>query len=276
MIASVTINDFKGQVLLNDLRQALIGANRMGDAATVLEDEFRLLMKQIITLTPPHGLGQAAREQGEGAVTRDLTKLFTPIDAEMVNVISSKFGAVGVDHWITGKKGNKLHLLWDKIDATGQGVNAFHLTHRDARGRVRGVKRKIKGAWTAAYVISNDVFLAYLNKTLSHVGRRKAGWAESFQIVGGRVQRWISRHLGGHNGRVINNLSSKSNPSITAYNSSPGILGDERIVRDSTRVRREAMTKKIELILSGYSKDVANGIRISNKARKSLASADAE
>src|ERR1022692_3862419 len=98
MEPTITIDDSRGQAMLNDLHDALIGRGQMGDAAVVLEDEFRLLLKQIITLTPPPGLGQAARAQGEDAIQRDLAKLFTPINGEMLNDIGSLFGVSGIDH----------------------------------------------------------------------------------------------------------------------------------------------------------------------------------
>lgn len=276
MFPTVTISDVRGQQMLNDLHDALVGSGRMGDAATVLEDEFRLAMKQIINLTPPPGLGQAARSQGEKAVTRDLSKLFTPVDEEMLNIIGSQFGVDGIDRWITDTDGGKQHLIWDKLDPTGTGIETFHHANQNRRGRTINAKRKGRGQpfWYAAYVVSKTDFLPYLQKLISHVGRRKAGWAAAYESVGGKVQRWISRHLPTPGGRVVNMLSNKGKPSITAFNMAPGIGDDQRIVADALRIRREAMAKRLKLILSGYSRDVANGIRISNKARKSTPSAD--
>jgi hypothetical protein len=272
MIPSVTINDVRGQSMLNDLREAT-----GKDAAVILHDEFRLLMKQIITLTPPHGLGQSALAAGEGAVKSDLGKAFQPVDEELLNEIGSKFGVDGIDTWITGKSsGDKIHLLWDRLDPSGEGMSDFHQKHRDSRGRVRGVRKKVIGAWAASYVVAKQDFAEYLKKILSHVGRRKAGWAVAYMELGGKVQEWIRRHVNsGANGDVEIRLSDPNNMRISAFNSSPGIKDDERIIRDAQRVRREAMAKKLALIISCYSKDVAQKIRPRRRAQLTPETADA-
>src|SRR6185369_3296519 len=148
---------------------ALVGAGQMGDAATVLEDEFRLLMKQIINLTPPPGLGRAAMSQGEESVKRDLNQLFTPINEEMLNHIGSLFGVAGIDNWITDTDGKHKHLIWNKLDPTGAGMQQFHRANQDSRGRARRLKRKRKDAWFAPYVVSFSDFTPYLQKIQSHV-----------------------------------------------------------------------------------------------------------
>lgn len=262
MFPTITIDDTRGQQVLNDLHDALIGAGQMGDAATILQDEFRLWLKMIINLTPPPGLGRDAQAKGEGAIKRDLAQLFTPIDEDMLNHIGSIFGVSGIDHWITDRDGKHKHLIWDRLDPSGEGMESFHRANQDRRGRTRKLKRNGRraGVWYAPYVVSKRDFGPYLIAILSHVGLRKAGWAQAYIDVGGRVQGWIKRHLPTRHGRVDNRLDLP-NPSISATNSSPGIADDERIVRDSKRARVESMTKRLKLVLSGYSKQVARGIR---------------
>lgn len=264
--------------MLNELHDALIGAGQPGDAATVLEDEFRLWMKQVTRLTPPRGFGTDAKKQGEDAIKRDLSKIFTPVNEELLNDIGSQFGVDGIDQWITGSKGDKLHLVWDKIDPTGKGIQDFHRAHQDNRGRVRkGLKGTAVNVWRALYVVSFADFAAYLNKILSHVGRRKAPWAMAYSRLGGAVQNWIARHFGASvDGAFLNDISNQTNPSITAWNWAPGIRDDERILRDSKRIRTEAMKRRLTLILSGYSKDVASRMKITRKAHKQAPSADEE
>jgi hypothetical protein len=269
MIPMLQVNDLKAQVLLNDLREALIGQGQMGDAATILEDQYRLLLKEIIRLTPPLGFGSDARIHGEEAIKRDMTKIFTPVDEEMLNVIGSQFGVSGIDQWITDADGKKNHLIWDRLDATGEGIERFHHANQNRFGRTVNLKQAKRGPfWYAAYVVSKADFEPYLDRLISHVGRRKAAWAAGYQAVGGKVQRWIARHLPSPCGRVENNLSNRTKPSIATYNSSPNIREDKRIRDSAMRIRRESLKRRLKLVLSGYSKDVAQRMRITRKAHK--------
>lgn len=271
----VKILDVKSERLndrLAELHEALIGAGRHGDAATMIEDETRLFLRGVINLTPPPGLGQDAKRVGESAVRLDLNRLFTPIDDEFLNVIGSQFGIAGIDEWITGKSGNKIHLKWDHLDSTGSGMRQFHDKNRNSRGRVTSRKRQSSDAWYARYIVSKEDFAAYAAKVISHVGRRKAAWAKSYQEIPGggwSVPRWIGRHISNAFGRCINMTGSLHQPSITVSNFSPGIGDDERLVRDQMRIRFSAIGRKMRGIISGYSEDWKRGVKIQKQMRAS-------
>jgi hypothetical protein len=57
-------------------------------------------------------------------------------------------------------------------------------------------------------------------------------------------------------------LTVGDKPSVVMINKSPGIQDDLRIVRSALRARQQAVVKRLRLVISGYSSDVARGIRI--------------
>lgn len=255
---------------LGELHDVLIAHGREGDAALMVENEARLFLKQVITLTPPAGLGGAAKTVGEHAVSRDLNYLFSGVSQGMADTISGEFGTTGIDHWLTGKDGNKTHIQWQRLDPSGAGMPAFHAKNRDSRGRTYRLKRDKPGVWFSPYVTSQSALDAYRAKILSHVGRRKAAWAKSYAALGGKVQGWISRHLSGAKGQIWNDLGNKNRPSVTVSSHAPGVGQDEQIVRDAMRIRAQAIGRKMKGILSGYSADWKAGVKIAKQERRKV------
>src|SRR5215217_2533851 len=76
---------------LDQLRRALIGAGRPGDAANVIADEGRKFAQVAVRIAPPKSLAQ-----GRKAVARDVRRSQTPLDG-------AKFG--------TGKTGERMTKL---------------------------------------------------------------------------------------------------------------------------------------------------------------------
>lgn len=265
MTPTITIDTSGFQRRMEELHDALIGAGKAGDAATIVEDEARLFVKQVIRLTPPKN-----KAQGEKAVARDLSQIFTGVSDELLNTIGSDHGVSGIDAWLSTDGKMKLtHAKWDRIDPTGSGMEAHHRAHQNARGRTEKLKKNYadKSVWYAPYVVSHQDYANYVKNVQSYVGRRKAAWAVSYQKIGGTVTRWISKHVVGAKGLCVDELKVPNRPSVVMVNFAPGIREDERIVRSALRIRMSAMKRRMRLVLSGYSKDVASGLRIARKER---------
>ncbi len=194
-MVTLEIDSTKLNERIEELFDAFVGMGQMGDAATIVEDEARLAVKQIINLTPPKGLGTDAKKLGENAVGRDLRKLFTPVNEELLNVIGSQYGTTGIDAWFTTKTGEHEHIQWQRIDPSGAGMREFHNLNRDSRGRTYSRNKKRSGVWYAAYVVSFADFSNYFKRMASHVGRRKAAWGVAYRSMGGALQGWVQRHV---------------------------------------------------------------------------------
>ena len=263
------------------LRQDLTLALKK-DSSVVLADESRLLVKQLISFTPPTigsssnragtKTGSPARaadlKTGEAAITHDLSRVFTGVSDELLSTIGSAHGVQNIDAWLTKKDGSKVNLKWGQIDANGSGIKEFHRKNMNRRGRTHSLKKTRSGeSWNAAYVVSFEDLAAYKAKLLSRIGRMKAAWASLYIQLGGSLPSWVTRHLPTPKGYAVNQIFT-NNPSAEITNMAPGIGDFASDVRNALRAREQAMAKRLKLVISGYSKDVANGIRVQNKARR--------
>lgn len=246
---------------IEELHDALAGQG--ADVSTIFEDEARLFMRQVIRLTPPK-----TKEQGERAIGGDLLKIFTPVNEDMLDDLIIQHGHNNIDAWLTSAGGDKKHIQWDYADNTGEVMADFHKRNRNSRGRTYDLKKNRGDIWYSPFVVSFENFAKFRDKMFARVGRRKAGWAVSLFRLGGKAPRWISRHLSGAKGEY-HNTYSLDHPSIVMINRSPGISQDWHFVQGAMRVRYQAIGKRIRLVISGYSKDVAQGIKIQRRARPS-------
>lgn len=268
---TVTISDERFQARLAELGDAL-----HKDPQVVIADEARLFLKQAINLTPPK-----SKAQGEQAIRDDLNRVFTPADGEFLQYEfgeTVRRGHLGggfngqIDQWFTNRSGQKVHAQFEQLDIHGGGMRKFHQSQRNGRGRTVGSANrgsKIGENWRARYVVSYAAMADYAKKVMARVGMRKSGWLRAYYEIGGKLPSWIQRHARRGLGRVQNNLETPGHPSIVMASHAPGVMDDERILRDTFRARREAIGKRIKLIVSGYAADVKAGIKIRNHAKRS-------
>ena len=252
---------------IEELHDAFISQGQSGDAATVFDDEARLFVKQAIRLTPPNN-----RQQGEAAIDRDLMKIFEPVNGDFLDDLILEHGHNNIDAWLTTAGGEKKHVKFKYADNTGGPMRNFHRQNQDNRGHAYNLKRqKDPSIWYAPYVVSYENFAAYAKKVKSHVGRKKAAWAKSFVALGGTVSQWIGRHVAGAKGEVHRSVDVL-HPGIIMINRAPGIEQDHHVINSALRVRYEAIGRRMRLILSGYSKDMARGLKVQRQAHKTPSS----
>lgn len=248
---------------IEELHDALM-VNGGGDVSAIFRDEAMLFLRQVIRLTPPK-----TREQGENAIRRDLLKIFTPVNQDFLDDLIIEHGHNHIDVWITSSQDDeRKHIEFDYASNTGTEMADFHRRNRNARGRTANLKRMSSG-WYSPFAVSFEHFAAYRDKILAHVGRRKSGWGKSLVEMGGKVAGWINRHVTSGKAPGEKQIVVGEKPSVTLINRAVGIGADERIVRSALRIRYEAIGRRMRLVVSGYSKDVARGLRIQRQARTS-------
>lgn len=266
MSVTITVNDERLKQRLQQLVDAAYGQGRSADVPTIIEDETRLLLKQIIAFTPPK-----TQKQGEQAIQADLERLFTPANRGFLVDLMGGFGGA-VDRWFTNKQGQKVHVQFDAMDVDGTEMERYHEANRTARGRVpRNLRpgKKDGENWVARYVVSYEAFAAYLRKVWQEVGMLKAGWIKAYSELGGKLPNWIARHASKDLGGVVNNLGVPSRPSITVSNHAAGVGQLEHFVRQAIKVRANSIARKIKLLASGYAADVRSGGAIRKHAERS-------
>jgi hypothetical protein len=274
---------------LNQLADALYSKGKESELQRAFGFQGRLLMKQIIKITPPtttrildsgntvqSGMGGDARAQGELAIDRDLKKIFTPVEQDFLDEIGSAHGVSNLDFWFENKQGEKVHAQFDRLDGTGAGMAGFHAANRNARGRTANLKSKGQrgtSAWYSPYVVTHEDFKAYADKIKARVGRRKAAWSEALiglsraMHVSAEVPRWILRHIPTPKGKFIETLSSPSHPGFMAVSFAPGVGDDARIISDAVRIRGQALGRLIKGILSDHNADWKRGLKIAKSQR---------
>ena len=273
LVTITEVDSSKLNAKILELHDALIGSGSMGDAATIFQDESRLFLEGVIRLTPPtRRKGFGAKQAGEAAIKKDMAKIFTGVHEDMLDDLAIAHGTNNLDVWLTSAGGEKRHIQWQRLDPSGTGMKEFHKKNRNTRGRTFSLKKNGQrgrgDAWFAPYVVTHGDLVDYTANIMARLGRRKAAWGVSLHSVGGKAQAWVSKHLGGARGRVQNELLNPNNPSVRMTNFAPGILDDGRVVSDQVRIRNEAITRKIKGVLSSYSSEWKQGIKISKQARK--------
>lgn len=262
--------------------QALALSVALGkDGPEVMKDEARLLLKQVIGFTPPRN-----KSQGEGAIAADLlggrklrdgnrsVGIIQPIKPFMTPPES------GVDRpqWIS-KDGTLYGVenhYW-KPEAGYGDIRPLHKASKTKRGRVStaGSYRQVgRWKWVDRIFTTYENAGAYVKEIQKRVGNLKAGWAVAYMNLGGKTRKWISRHVNsgrakGTGGRL---QGSKEMPWIEIGNYAYGVREMGRIVNNALKARSSAMARRIKLVMSGYSADMARGMRAQSRARRTMGS----
>lgn len=231
------------------------------DAREVLADEGRLLVKKIMQITPPKN-----EAQGDKAVRRDLARAMKPLNedyfesAELKKLVREtppeQFEAK-----LVSIKG------WDRWRVKPFSKD-LHKSRRNKRGRVSGTWRD--------FVYPHEELEKYTEAKVKNVGMMKAAWAESFINLGGKVSSWIKRHTPSAHGRGGVIAGTNNAPFVEFENASKGITTVESRVQYAVRIRAQQMARRVKLILSGYKKEMAAGMKAKAKARKTPSSMVAE
>lgn len=255
--------------LLNErmasLHDALIGVGQAGDAANVIKDETRRLIQKIIQITPPK-----SKPEGEGAVRSDLYKLIGEAGQNFIDEIGSEFGTRNIDCWRTSNSGEKLHVLWERLDPTGDRMAEYHQDYRNKRGRVSKRSGNIAaGEWKKRVIVPRGKLAPYVKTVQARVGRRRASFGVTLAKLGGKVPSWISRHFGKMGGEAISmteGLLNRERPSVIFGSRSPSIETQRSEVNNAVKIRAQQISRRVKLILSGYSRDLASGMKARARA----------
>jgi|GEM_PF-4672979 hypothetical protein len=210
-----------------------------------MRQSFRRLMQRIQDWTPPHSgkrgsSGPEAQKQGAAAVRRDLLRIVTIVEPEVLEFWQTvNRGRRHIGHLKLNRKDGTEYELTDlELDPEGSSIGRHHQRERDRRGRVRkGAKKRV--------VTTADRFRAYLEQPQAHVGIAKGGWLPAMSRLGGVGVAWIARH-GGQGGSYHERFSSKL-IEFTARNASKSIGSlAPRLVRSSMRAETRAIIRDME------------------------------
>jgi hypothetical protein len=260
----IEIDATKLYAVIGDLREALTASG--GDASNIMAEETGRLALQIMRFTPP--MNEA---QGKAAVEKQIKSLFSEAHADLIAIEVKRHGTRGIDDYITGKDGKKIHLLWGTVDPTGDRMREIHLRTIDRRtGHIPKMITGDKGTWLARAVVPQGKRGPYIAKIQAHIGRWKATWAQVASELGIRagIPGFVKRHLPSQKAIFdASGLQNTDGPSITFGSSAPGAAREAARIRDAINERVKKIKRRINLAVSGYNQAVAQGMKLRAKQR---------
>jgi len=263
---SVDVDTSRLSTVLFGLETALLGQGK--DVSTILVDEQRMLTRTIVNFTPPIPVKQA-RQRGERAVQADLNSLISEAPPGMVDRIGSKYGLKDIDTYRT-TPGGRQHILWENLNPSGSNLEELHNSYRrPGTGRPQRLKGTSLNEWRARIVVDKGVRQPYIDKVKSHVGRWKAKWAYAAAQLGDKYPQWIARHFGYVSSNTVYQADlSSANPFILFGGSGSNFAQNKSKVQGAVNFRVQTILKRIKIVVSGYAKNVAQGVRIETQAHK--------
>lgn len=220
------------------------------DGVILLQEEMRLLLRDVINLTPPTKSPKSdevkanARQRGNSAVENDMRRLAAPLDWKNIThpglakaVYKRDIPAImAITKNMGGGWANKTVL--PNVSA----IQSAHLANRDRWGRVRR-----RGLNNLAFL---NNWTSYTRTIKKRVGWTRAGWHTPAQALGLKLPGWVSRHNsyapGGYYAPSPNRLAIEaSNRSIKIPNYY------ERHVLPALRNRARSLASELRRIVAG-------------------------
>lgn len=266
-MTTVTIDTTGYNEVVADLLSALCGSGEDADAATIIREEAGRLATQIVRFTPPQ-----SQKQGKMAVETELGRLISEAKPSLLESITEEFGTSNIRAF-RGKKGKqKLELNWKHVVKSGSEseLKKLHYSYKNRRGKIGRFKKSDDTHWRAEIVVPKGTKGKYIKLMQSHVGRWKASWCTiiSQLRIQSKIQPWVMAHVPSPFGSGESMLSDSKFPSVEFGSSAPSVSSQRHVISEAVRVRKEAVTRRVRLVLSGYNKDLARGMRIQSRAAR--------
>jgi hypothetical protein len=209
-------------------------AEKRADAKLLLDEEARLLVRDLVAVTPPH-----TKREGERSVEVNLRRAFNPLDPK-------KFSAKLIATLIRKRDVGGLNAIFARAKGKFAGMRiveffqmrAIHKRLTNSRGRVS----------KAGYPVLPQDFAAYLKRVQASVGWAKAGWMAAAQRLGLSLPAYITRHSG-----RLGSVSFSPAPKlgITLMNFSTKIPNYQAKVDFAVGRRYRSMVREAARILAG-------------------------
>jgi hypothetical protein len=197
---------------LNKAFQNFVAVERR-TAENIIKAETRLLLRDLVKLTPPTVEGEnpiraklgKQRRAGLNAVANDIKRLYTPIKKFdlLRRKVRGKEGKLGrtlrkyVDRGEFAKITDIIHAI-PTLNAVYAGAlkeatKKHHLSWRNRRGRVYDRKPN-------TFLVGSEGSIAeVLRSAQAKVGQAKAGWATACEVFKVKIPLWVQNqvHMGG-------------------------------------------------------------------------------
>jgi len=248
--------------LINGLSNALISQG--GDCSQVVKDETRLLAAECGKISGPRN-----RQKKFNSIPKEIGRVFAPLPAKPWGIKKRGHGDMlwlnSGEHFLTGVRRSRVlsespsmeTMFRAFIMADGKMGKKYSVIGERGKQNVQEINR---------IMVKRSSFSQFTRFVQSHMGRMKATWFATAKKIepSTEVPKWIARHIDG-NPKAITDLTGLQNsesPSTVFGSKAIGIGKFRDEINAAVKSRETKVAAKIKLILSGYSKDVAHGIKI--------------
>ena len=270
MVDTVDIDMTKFSAAMDGLRAAFLDGGMDSDAAQIVQSETKLLSMEIAGQMPPK-----RKSKLESAIARDIRMTFyamprEPLKGDQRHGEDMEWILPG-PQFLYGVKKENLRLRMSE-----QGMREAHYKGEFPRERTKvlGSRGKQK-VYEIQRIVTTRARIKKLNRKISSsYGRLKASFAQAAQQLGHmRIPKWMSKHFPSPKAIVdVSGLTDGSTPVVTFGSRAPGVTAFGDIVRTAIAVRVKKMLTRTKLVLSGYNKDIAAGMRPRKRAKEADAS----
>jgi hypothetical protein len=264
MIAVAQINTSGLNLLMYGIQNALVGQG--ADCSSVTRNEARLLALEISKRVGPRN-----KSRKELNVRREVSRVFAPKPREMFSkqkqghsnmqwLVASPQFLIGIkrDHVFTGESSNE-QLFRAFLKAPGLSLGKKY-TRIGSHGEQAVYEMN-------RIMILRGAFNNFVRFVQKRIGIMRASWVADAKKIDpmkpAASPDWVSRHVPGNRAQIVylNGLKNLESPSITFGSNAVGIEKFTESIRFAVKVREKKMAARLKLIISGYAKDVAKGIR---------------
>jgi hypothetical protein len=222
----------------------------------VVNQNARLIASNLAFQTQPFGTSSASKKQGEGAVMRDIGKVyrtaasvFAEIKDQSEKTARAWYKAVKAGEFEKAESILRKCNIGDRNAKIGEFDASFHRKNLNRRGRVSRHR--------AALITADAKALkAYGKEIASHVGYAKAGWIAAGEQLGklSRVPAWLRKVKAGQGKGTMK--GREINPEATIHNMVQYLsnLLTPSQVTEALRIQREKMERHINYVVSNAAK----------------------
>ena len=268
--------DVRGlQFLIGGLQNALIGAG--ADCQSLVKQEAKLLAIEIASRVGPRD-----RQKKVRSIPREIGRVFVPAPVESWGKEKTGHGEImwlnSGPNFLTGIEAKNYNptndLVWmertfNKLKTMGNKYSS--LGHRgDYDSRKGGQHVQLLNR----IMVKRSSFASFVTRIVSHLGRMKATWYATARKLDPALvaPQWIERHILNNPKTIahLGRLSDPQSPSLEFGSSAVGIEQQIDNINRAVMIRRRKVLAHLNLVLSGYAKDVNSG-RVPRRRAKQYA-----
>jgi hypothetical protein len=164
--------------------------------ASLVKQEARALAVELARTTRPYGFSEAARKVGEGAVAKDVRKVFATPEEAFTE--TGKADPEAADRFWAHVQNRRFARARKALAASASPWAAVPVGRLDPAHHSASRKGgKVVRTRQAQVVTSRKSLEAYIARVQSRVGFAKGVWINAAKAIGGRVRgaaKWAMRH----------------------------------------------------------------------------------